>query len=159
MILEKIYERLDMFPTYLKYRLNYTPYVELNIDRIPNAEDTLKMFQEVGYIFFDSNDSHYQSICYTYDEWLFENQYYDLVDYSSFKVKAKGLIEEVKTGGTTIEYNTRSAVQVAKRKNNYLSESALQGSIGQRCLWSDHGMFGTWSDLFSCLPRYGILGL
>lgn len=90
MIIEKIQERLTQFPTYLKYRHSNDHYWLLPIlSEIPpmSAEDLFRRFNETGYLVIQrvGEEPEKKHIGYqNFDEWLFGNQHYDLVDYSVF---------------------------------------------------------------------------
>lgn len=110
MHLEQIEQRLDLFKDYLAYTLEVA-YPQNEISGILSfgywdTSRILKAFRETGYLMCRSEDSQ-PTITYvhftSFDDWLFHNGHYDLVDYTNYPPE-EGLIDYAKNRGISISY-------------------------------------------------------
>lgn len=108
MNLEQIMKRLDLFPRYLKAKLNYEHHTSIFSDKdylgfhfMPARQYGVKkmwdIFNKTGSLIYNGKDvdpGHNVNDPGTFDIWLFENQHYDLVDLKQYEkdIKCEGLI-------------------------------------------------------------------
>lgn len=124
MKLEQIEQRLGLFPDYLKEQFDKDRrlfgYIEIKARRIKsNPEDILKRMQEQGIMFLDGNyyDTTYSHV--SFDQWLFTNKHFDLVDYSIYP-KEEGIIDWIKNEGVVKKYD---GLEPYSRENEIWSTS------------------------------------
>lgn len=109
MKLEQIEQRLGLFPDYLREQFDRDRrlfgFVEIKARRIRTSpEELIKRLQQQGYLLVDDNyyDTTYSHL--SFDQWLFDNKHYDLVDYAVYP-EDTGLIDWVKNEGTVQRYD------------------------------------------------------
>lgn len=75
MTLKQIYERLHLFPEYLRYLLHtkYPSHWSITSDTY-TAEGLMRVFRKTGLLF------HNQPPPMTFDQWLYQNNHADLVE-------------------------------------------------------------------------------
>lgn len=107
MHLEQLEQRAALFPQWLAYDLDlrypqreyFTPYKV-------SPKELMRTFRETGTLYVrDSNDNEptISQLAYCFDDWLFQNQQYDLVDYANYPPE-EGLIDYIKTKGRSISW-------------------------------------------------------
>lgn len=101
MHLEQLEQRAALFPQWLEYDMDirYPKRVYYSSYKY-SQEEIMRIFKETGNIYV----RHPKDIMpgtyvfpYNFDDWLFQNQHYDLVDYANYPEES--LINHVKKGG------------------------------------------------------------
>lgn len=104
MKLEQIDHRLTLFSDYL--RQLYLPSLHNVIIMRPRrygVSEMYRIFEETGNLIINDKDCTSLIKTENFDQWLFDNRHYDLVDYSVFP-KEEGLIDHVKNKGTLTNF-------------------------------------------------------
>ena len=124
MNLEHLYGRLDLFPEYLKAKLNHDYPTSILLDknyvgfhfmhgRSTGLKRLFEIYNETGILIYgDKNiDPGYNyPEPNSFDEWLFDHRYYDLVDFEEYDRRTSGLINYVNKAGREIKVDEWGAM-------------------------------------------------